>query len=69
MKRKRFPVLPILLPVLYINIVYCFLDGIPRYGLPALAFYFIGGAVIFYYLFEFIKKTFINRKIFVNIKN
>jgi len=45
-KRKKLPILPILLPVLYINIVYCLLDGIPRYGLPALPFYLIGGSVL-----------------------
>ena len=58
MKRKKLPILPILLPVLYINIVYCLLDGIPRYGLPALPFYLIGGAVLFYFGIKFLQNKF-----------
>ena len=56
MKRNKLPVLPILVPVLYINIVYGLLDGIPRYGLPALPFYFIAGGVFFYYSFGWAKE-------------
>jgi len=58
MKRKKLPILPILLPALYINLVYCLLDGIPRYGLPALPFYFIAGGVVFYYFFEWVQERF-----------
>lgn len=48
-KRNKLPIFPVLLPVLYVNVIYCFLDGIPRYGLPALPFYLISGAVLFFY--------------------
>ena len=58
MKRKKMPILPILLPVLYINIVYCPLDGIPRYGLPALPFYLIAGGVVFHYFLEGMQQRF-----------
>jgi len=56
MKKKKLPIFPILLPALYINLVYCFLYGIPRYGLPALPFYLIAGAVMFYYFLKTIEK-------------
>ncbi len=51
MIKERMPIVPVLLPPLYINLIYCFLDGIPRYGLPALPFYLISGAVFFHYGF------------------
>jgi len=47
MKRKKLPVCPVLLPILYVNLVYCFIDGIPRYALPILPFYLIAGSVLF----------------------
>jgi len=56
MKRKNLPILPVLLPVLYVNLVHCFIDGIPRYGLPALTFYFIAGAILFSGIFRGIVK-------------
>ena len=56
--RKKLPILPILLPALYINIVYGLLDGIPRYGLPALPFYLISGAAMMYHgLGRTVKRT------------
>ena len=58
MKKLKLPILPVLLPVLYVNLVYCFLDGIPRYGLPALPFYLISGAVMFVYGVKKIKHKF-----------
>jgi len=58
MKKKKLPIFPILLPALYINLVYCFLYGIPRYGLPALPFYLIAGAVMFYYFLKTIEKRY-----------
>ncbi len=51
-KGMKRPVFPLLLPVLYVNIVYCFLDGIPRYGLPVLPFYLISGAALFLMIFN-----------------
>jgi len=46
LKRTKMRILPILIPVLYVNIIYSLLDGIPRYGLPALPFYLIGGSLL-----------------------
>ena len=62
MKVKKLPTFPIIFPVLYVNLIYCFLDGIPRYGLPALPFYLIAGAVLFYDGFGVIKKRLFLRK-------
>ena len=62
MKRNKLSILPILLPVLYINIVYCLLDGIPRYGLPALPFYLIGGAVLFYFGIKFLQDKWVSSR-------
>jgi len=50
MKRNKLPICPVLSPILYVNLIYCFLDGIPRFGLPALPFYLIAGAVGFHYI-------------------
>ncbi|MBL7202700.1 MAG: glycosyltransferase family 39 protein [Desulfobacteraceae bacterium] len=61
-KRKKLPILPILLPALYINTVYCLLDGIPRYGLPALPFYLIGGAVLFYFGIKFLQDKWVSSR-------
>ena len=58
MKKKKLPIFPILLPALYINLVYGFLYGIPRYGLPALPFYLIAGAVMFYYFIKTMEKRY-----------
>ena len=52
MKRNKLPIFPVLLPILYVNLIYCFLDGIPRFGLPALPFYLIAGAVGFHYILK-----------------
>ena len=52
MIREKLPLSPILLPALYINMIYCFLDGIPRFGLPALPFYLISAAVLFVWLLK-----------------
>ncbi len=56
--KKSMPLHPLLLPPLYINLIYCFLDGIPRYGLPALPFYLIAGAALFSFAFETVLKKY-----------
>ena len=62
LKRRKMAIWPILIPALYVNIIYCFLDGIPRYGLPCLPFYLIGGAILFCYGFKHTKeKWFVKR--------
>jgi len=58
MIKQKVPVSPVLLPVLYINIIYCFLDGIPRFGLPALPFYLIAAAVLFSWFLRKVKNRF-----------
>jgi len=58
MKRKKMPVIPVLLPAVYINLVYCFSDGIPRYGLPALLFYLISAAVLFAWFLRKMERRF-----------
>lgn len=52
MIREKLSLSPVILPVLYINMIYCFLDGIPRFCLPALPFYLIAAAVLFVWLLK-----------------
>jgi len=58
-KRLGMKVMPILLPVLYINIVYCPFEGAPRFAMPILPFYLIGGAAMMFYLLKKLEHKFV----------